>query len=68
MKTLGDTLGAASRSNVSFHFGSDEKMETHFRSLGFRIATAHNPRDYYGRLAIPETRGDSFVRILEART
>jgi len=68
LKVLGDTLGAASRSNVSFHFSSDEEMEAHFHALGFRQATAHNPRDYYGQLAIPETRGDSFVRILAARS
>ncbi len=68
LKVLGDTLGAASRSNVSFHFSSDEEMEAHFHALGFRQATAHNPRDYYGQLEIPETRGDSFVRILAARS
>ncbi|MFZ5724636.1 MAG: class I SAM-dependent methyltransferase [Pseudomonadota bacterium] len=68
LKSLGDTLGAASRSNVSFHFGSDAAMEAHFRKTGFRIATAHNPRDRYDDLPIPRTRGDSFVRVLEART
>lgn len=68
MKSLGDTLGAASRSNVSFHFGSDAGMEDHFLRMGFSSATAHNPRDHYEELPIPRTRGDSFVRILEART
>lgn len=68
MKFLGNTLAVASRSNVNFHFGSDGKMESHFRELGFRTAKAHDPRDYYGRLAIPETRAAPWVRILEART
>lgn len=64
---LRDLLGAASRSNVTFHFGSDAQMEEHFRALGFSRATVHNPRDHYDRLSIPRTRGDSFVRVLEAR-
>ena len=68
LKVLGDTLGAASRANVSFHFGSDAQMEAHFRQLGYAQATAHNPRLYRDRLQMPATRGDSFVRILEART
>lgn len=68
LKVLGDTLGAASRSNVSFHFGSDAQMEAHFRGLGYARATAHNPRLFRDRLTMPQTRGDSFVRILEART
>lgn len=68
MKLLGGTLGAASRSNVTFHFGSDEEMATHFRQLGFRDAIAHNPRDHAHHLTMPKTRGDSAVRILEART
>lgn len=67
MKTLGRTLGAASRSNVSFHFGSDGAMEAHFRGVGFGHAKAHNPAHYREQLDIPRTRGDSFVRILEAR-
>lgn len=68
MKSLGDLLGAASRSNVSFHFGSDRAMEEHFRALGFRTAKAHNPSHHYDSLPIPRTRGDSFVRVLEARS
>lgn len=68
MQLLGGTLGAASRSNVSFHFNSDEEMATHFRQLGFRDALSHNPRDHIERLKIPKTRGNSAVRILEART
>lgn len=68
MKSLGNGLGAASRSNVSFHFGSDLAMEDHFRALGFRTAKAHNPSHHYDSLPIPRTRGDSFVRVLEARS
>lgn len=68
MKLMGNTLGAISRSNVRWHFNSDEKMERHFRDLGFRAAKSHNPRDYYGRIAVPETRATPIARILEART
>lgn len=67
MKFLGDTLAVASRSNVNFHFGSDEKMEQHFRDLGFGTAIAHNPRDWYDRIDMPKTRAVPMVRILEAR-
>ena len=68
MKMAGDTLGVVSRSRFTFHFSSDAEMAQHFRSLGYSTATVHNPRDYYDTLPIPRTRGDSLVRVLEART
>lgn len=68
MKTLGGMLGAASRSQVSFHFGSDQEAESHFRELGFASVTVHNPKDFYQQLPIPQSRGNPFVRVIEART
>lgn len=68
MKTLGGMLGAASRSQVSFHFGSDQEAESHFRELGFAGVAVHNPKDFYQQLPIPQSRGNPFVRVIEART
>jgi O-methyltransferase involved in polyketide biosynthesis len=67
MKTLGGMLGAASRSQVSFHFGNDQEAESHFRELGFANVTVHNPKDFYRQLPIPQSRGNPFVRVIEAR-
>jgi O-methyltransferase involved in polyketide biosynthesis len=67
MKTLGGMLGAVSRSQVSFHFGSDQEASEHLASLGYREVIVHNPRDYYDRLPIPQSRGNPFVRVIEAR-
>ncbi|MCK5873356.1 MAG: class I SAM-dependent methyltransferase [Alcanivoracaceae bacterium] len=68
MKTLGGMLGAASRSQVSFHFGSDQETSSHFSELGFASVTVHNPKDFYQQLPIPQSRGNPFVRVIEART
>lgn len=68
MRLLGAMLGAVSRSEVSFHFGSDEEAEKTFASLGFERTFSRNPNAYYDSLAIPQTRGTPFVRIMEART
>ena len=68
MKTLGGMLGAASRSQVSFHFGSDQETASHFSELGFASVTVHNPKDFYQQLPIPQSRGNPFVRVIEART
>lgn len=68
MRLLGAMLGAVSRSEVSFHFGSDEEAESHFGSLGFDRVNVRNPKAYYDSLDIPKTRGNPFVRIIEART
>ena len=67
LKTLGGLLGALSRSNVAFHFSSDEATRAHFQSLGFDSLTVHDPADYYGRLPIPRTRNTPMVRILQAQ-
>ena len=66
LKTLGGLLGALSRSNVAFHFDSDDATRAHFRDQGFAALTVHDPADYYGTLPIPRTRGTPMVRILEA--
>lgn len=68
MKVLGGMLGAVSRSQVSFHFDSDASSQQHFDAIGFANTTIHNPSSYYGELAIPRTRGNPFVRVIEART
>lgn len=68
MKILGGMLGAVSRSQVSFHFGSDDEARVYFEQLGFATTRVHNPRDFYDRLPIPRTRGNPFVRVIEART
>ncbi len=53
LKTLGGLLGALSRSNVAFHFDSDDATRAHFRDQGFAALTVHDPADYYSRLPIP---------------
>lgn len=67
MRLLGGMLGTVSRSQVSFHFGSDQQAVEHFQAQGFADTTVHNPRDYYDALPIPRTRGNPFVRIIEGR-
>ncbi|PKM21873.1 MAG: methyltransferase, partial [Gammaproteobacteria bacterium HGW-Gammaproteobacteria-14] len=44
MKTLGGMLGAASRSQVSFHFGNDTEAQQQFKDCGFQKVTIHNPQ------------------------
>ncbi len=68
MKLAGGTLARISRSRFAFHFENDTQMKEHFIDQGFRAVTVHNPRDYYGKLTMPQTRGDSMVRVIEART
>lgn len=68
MRVLGGMLGAVSRSEVSFHFGSDEETREHFERLGFSTVGVHNPQDYYNTLPMPQSRGTPFVRVIEART
>ena len=67
MRVLGGMLGTISRSQVSFHFGSDHAAKSHFESFGFKNTTVHNPANYYQQLAIPRSRGNPFVRVVEAR-
>jgi O-methyltransferase involved in polyketide biosynthesis len=68
LKVLAGMLGSISRSNANFHFGRDEEMAAHFLACGFAGSRVHNPRDYYGRIGMPETRAAPIVRIIEART
>ncbi len=65
LKNLGRLLGAISRSQVGFHFHSDEQTVSHFLQQGFDDLTVHNPADFYSQLPIPQTRGNPMVRILE---
>ncbi|AOY87215.1 methyltransferase [Marinobacter salinus] len=66
LNTLGHVLGAVTRSQVSFHFLTDEEARAHFLSCGFTSATVHDPRSWYGKLPIPESRGEPMVRVIEA--
>ena len=68
LKVLGNLLGAVSRSQVGFHFGSDEQAVRHFKSVNFDHLLIHNPADYYTQLRIPKTRRSPMVRIMEAVT
>jgi|SRR5690554_277438 len=68
MKVLGGMLSGVSRSQVSFHFGSDQQAIDCFLGHGFSEAVVHNPSDYYDLLPIPQSRGNPFVRVIEART
>ena len=68
LRALGTLLGSVSRSQVSFHFHSDDEARNTFRNLGFQQVTIHDPADFYDRLAIPRSRGRSFVRVIEAET
>ncbi|KAA1174791.1 class I SAM-dependent methyltransferase [Marinobacter salinexigens] len=66
LTALGGILGSATRSQVSFHFGSDREAHQHFIDCGFKTATVHDPRAWYGVLPIPESRGEPMVRVIEA--
>ncbi|MDO3720239.1 class I SAM-dependent methyltransferase [Marinobacter sp. chi1] len=67
LNALGRALGGITRSQVSFHFDSDEQARGHFLSCGFGAATIHDPRDWYARLPIPQSRGEPLIRLIEAR-
>ncbi len=66
LKVLGGVLGAVTRSEVPFHFQTDEQARKHFLSCGFTSTTVHDPRASYGILPIPESRGEPMVRVIEA--
>ncbi len=66
MKALGKILGSLTRSQVTFHFQADAEAQTHFLSCGFKSVTVHDPRSWYNRLPIPESRGEPMVRVIEA--
>lgn len=68
LKVLGNMLGSISRSQVSFHFHSDEEARATFTEAGFDRLSIHNPADYYRELEMPKSRGNPMVRVLEAET
>ncbi|MBW7470356.1 class I SAM-dependent methyltransferase [Marinobacter sp. M216] len=68
LRALGSVLGAATRSQVSFHFRNDDEARQHFLACGFRSTRVHDPRAWYGTLPIPESRGEPMVRVIEARS
>lgn len=66
LKALGTLLGTATRSQVSFHFQTDDEAQRHFRTCGFGSVTVHDPRAWYGILPIPESRGEPMIRVIAA--
>ncbi len=68
LRASADLLGRMTRSQVSFHFENDDEARDHLLARGFGEVTVHNPEDYYGTLAIPRSRQDPLVRIIEARS
>lgn len=67
IKQLSRILGAASRSQVSFHFADTESVAPYFAQQGFSGTQIHNPADYYNVLPLPISRGLPFVNILAMR-
>ncbi|UDL06685.1 class I SAM-dependent methyltransferase [Marinobacter sp. CA1] len=65
---LSKVLGGMTQSQVSFHFRDDGHAAGHFENLGFAATNVHNPRDFYHTLAIPRSRDNPMVRVIEART
>lgn len=63
---LSKVLGGMTHSQVSFHFRDDDDARRHFLATGFEAVTVHNPRDFYDTLAIPQSRDNPLVRIVEA--
>jgi O-methyltransferase involved in polyketide biosynthesis len=68
LKTLGALLGSVSRSDVTFHFGSDDEARAVFEEAGFDRLMIHNPADYYDQLDMPHSRGNPLVRVMQAIT
>lgn len=68
LNLLRGALGNMTRAQVSFHFHDGNEASRHLASLGFDGVSAINPEDFYGRLPIPESRGNPLVRILDARS
>ncbi len=66
LKMLGKSLGTVTRSDVSFHFESDQEAKAHLESCGFNDTRVWNPEEFYGVLPIPQSRHDPMVRIIEA--
>ncbi len=67
LRLLARSLGALSRSQVSFHFAGDGEAVRHFRGLGFDPVHCLNPLDFREQLPLPPVRGPSLVRVIDAR-
>jgi len=67
LRLLARSLGALSRSQVSFHFSDDGEAVRHFRGLGFDPVCCLNPLDFRDQLPLPPVRGPSLVRVIDAR-
>lgn len=67
LRALAAGLGRLSRSQVSFHFDSDDAAVRHFEALGFQDVHCHNPAHYRDRLPLPAVRDPVLVRVIEAR-
>ena len=60
-------LALIARSRVSIHFDEPTRASRYFRQLGFGEVDVLNPRDFYERLAIPQSRSSPVVKVVEAR-
>lgn len=68
LNLLRGALGNMTRAQVSFHFRDGSEASRYLAGLGFDGVEAINPENFYGRLPIPESRGNPLVRILDARS
>ncbi|MGP4844926.1 class I SAM-dependent methyltransferase [Marinobacter sp. 1Y8] len=66
LNLLKSALGSITRAQVSFHFSDDDDARRHLTRQGFSEVTVVNPEHWYGRLAIPHSRGNPLVRIIRA--
>lgn len=61
------TLGTLTRAEVNPLFESEQELQQHFRDCGFAQIVVHKPEEFYDRLSIPNSRGKTFTRVLEAK-
>ena len=61
------TLGTITRAEVDTHFENEQAVQDYFSRLGFTSANVYKPEDYYNKLDIPRSRGQTYARVLEAR-
>lgn len=66
LNLLKSALGAITRAQVSFHFSDEDSAKRHLTELGFSDVSVINPENWYGRLAIPHSRGEPLVRVIRA--
>jgi len=60
-------LQIAARGSVHFHFASEAAIENHFQSLGFDQTLVHAPENFSDKVALPQTKIPSVVRVIENR-